>query len=1148
MLGFIVFVFIIVFFVVRAGLARRVKVLEKKLTDAEDEIRIVTRRVTVLEGGTPASPAAEFEVPSAETVPPPEPFETVKAVPPLEPVAKQQVTPEIEVELPEDPDLLLKVLNTPPGDAVPPVESEPPPVNVPPAKPVRQKASKPVPVLDEDRGPSFWHKMEKQFIENWTGILGTIILVLGVGFLGIYTALKMSEVFRFFMVVGFAAILGGLFVFLKGKEKWLKLALWLRSGSGAIFLFACLGAGGIPGLHWIHNPLYALVVLILGICVNLYLAYIGGKQVFASLHVILSLAALCIAPQNSTTFIIGALVSLAGVVLTFREKWDYHLLLTISAFFAYHLFWLFQVKGENFSTSVENVVGIISVCTVCIAAAFVHYRRAYATKQFDKLPFAVHLINWFYLGLSLLVHITGSKWKTIPIFAGAFAAFFLAKRARKMEIKWLHTTDTLIAQVMAVIGFISLYQWGVDYFIITALIFAESLLFFKVMTMEKEELLYKITGGFAEVSSVALIISSFLCIDYGKAGFSVRTGGIMFLCSIASFFLARSSRKNVDEWFYRSFTTIAQVLAAAGIMTLFNCRFDDLLLFAVLFAETLFFTALMTFEKDILLYRFGIIQTQIATFALIVASFITGDIFDSALAVKHCIILFVCAVLNILFYLRILKSRDSSFILYDSIFGSDMNFSWNREFSISGLLSGVLVLAAGIHLYTISGSVYILSMVACLLLIVRPVFSSTGFSAGTCVLVIGSFIISWFKLDGSTSTSPLTLFSIGAPLYFVASFCIVWSYLKEYKVHVKWIGIYLLVIHTMILSYFVFRPVSNVICGVLWLLLSLPALEISKWLTARYGKEIERAGHADRFLLHAGYALIAAFLIRHFIVNLQAEQYLGIFKVRLLIEILALVTFGYWGLTRKPSQEKSYGSWRLLHPLFLELFLLFFIVTISLEVDKFWHAIIWIGTAGVALGVGYKRKDHGSRLVFYSLLFFFASIFQVTFLRGVYDSLAISWFEQSWVLSCFAIVLQMIFLIFFYKSGSLKNVLFPPPLAKLEPFTLKLDTIQNSISFYPLIIGIALFLFYSFDKSILTLLWVVECFTIFSISIILREMHFRYVSLIALALCIVRLIFFDLSKTSTLTRALVFLGVGVLMLGMHSLYNKYKGRFENEKT
>ena len=47
MLGFLVFVLIIVFFVVRAGLARRIKALEKKLTDAEDEIRIVTRRVNV---------------------------------------------------------------------------------------------------------------------------------------------------------------------------------------------------------------------------------------------------------------------------------------------------------------------------------------------------------------------------------------------------------------------------------------------------------------------------------------------------------------------------------------------------------------------------------------------------------------------------------------------------------------------------------------------------------------------------------------------------------------------------------------------------------------------------------------------------------------------------------------------------------------------------------------------------------------------------------------------------------------------------------------------------------------------------------------------------------------------------------------------
>lgn len=97
--------------------------------------------------------------------------------------------------------------------------------------------------------PSLWQKIEKQIAYNWTGIIGTMVLVLGVGFLGIYTALKMNEFFRFLLVIGCSFIMNGVFIAYRHTEKWKKLALWMRSASGAVFLFACLGAGGIPGLH-----------------------------------------------------------------------------------------------------------------------------------------------------------------------------------------------------------------------------------------------------------------------------------------------------------------------------------------------------------------------------------------------------------------------------------------------------------------------------------------------------------------------------------------------------------------------------------------------------------------------------------------------------------------------------------------------------------------------------------------------------------------------------------------------------------------------------------------------------------------------------------------------------------------------------------
>ena len=55
--------------------------------------------------------------------------------------------------------------------------------------------------------------------------------------------------------------------------------------------------------------------------------------------------------------------------------------------------------------------------------------------------------------------------------------------------------------------------------------------------------------------------------------------------------------------------------------------------------------------------------------------------------------------------------------------------------------------------------------------------------------------------------------------------------------------------------------------------------------------------------------------------------------------------------------------------------------------------------------------------------------------------------------------------------------------------------------------------------------------------------------MIALALCSGRLIVFDLMQSDLAIRALVFIGVGGLMLGISALYKKYKHRIEsNEKA
>jgi uncharacterized membrane protein len=41
--------------------------------------------------------------------------------------------------------------------------------------------------------------------------------------------------------------------------------------------------------------------------------------------------------------------------------------------------------------------------------------------------------------------------------------------------------------------------------------------------------------------------------------------------------------------------------------------------------------------------------------------------------------------------------------------------------------------------------------------------------------------------------------------------------------------------------------------------------------------------------------------------------------------------------------------------------------------------------------------------------------------------------------------------------------------------------------------------------------------------------------------------FFDLAQSTTLVKALVFLSVGIIMLGMHVLYSRFKDRLNKEE-
>ncbi|MGB1241704.1 MAG: hypothetical protein ACPG49_04230 [Chitinophagales bacterium] len=886
-------------------------------------------------------------------------------------------------------------------------------------QPIEEKTPEPSP----QKTNSIWHQLEEQFADNWTGIIGAILLVLGIGFAGTYAAFYVEPVIRFLLISATAGILFGGYYYLNRFETWQKMASWLRSAAGAVFLFACFGSGGVSGLQWIYHPLYALILLLIGIGANLYLAWIGGKQVFSSLHVVLSLLALGLAPASDLGLSIGILITLFSVLLAYRpEKWDWHLLVTISAFFLFHLQWYFHFEDLNQFTATKHLFGIVGIVLIGAFVAIMHYRELYVSDKIDFLPLSVHLLNWSFIGTGLLLHSMGGQWRIIFITLAAILAFILARKAKNLGIRWLYHTDTIVAQTLAFIAILSLEAWEVNPLIICTLMFIQVLGFTALMIWEKERWLYNVG----------------ICV--------IGATGLGFLC----FALLPFNNGSYEN-------TFPQLqIALSGLVTLA--------------AMTVFHVWLVRKDEDV-------------PFSLLGGNLLTGT------------------------YI-------SLWIL--TIFAHYFNHIW--------------------ALYAVVGTtVYYLWL--------RQRIQSEGLFYSLALLVAGLHGLVWFQLLEKEIFILSEQIFYAAPLLLTSLAAAVLSYNKSTNNHYQWFGIYLFAAHLGASIYWLTKSESLLIAGVAWLFLSLAALELATYFRKKHGSEIAHFGYTDRYLLHVGYAFILAFLIRHIVVHLQVEQYIGFIKIRLLIELFAIGIFAYWGSYKKPDSAPFYKSWTHFHPLFLELILVFVVGILGVEVGTIWFPILWAVTAFLTLALGLKFP-HLARLKFYSMLFLYASIFHLVFVSSNYITPSTAWQDQAWWAGLIAIALQFGFMAYFHPHRQLDNLNFPPFL---------MDGVEALANFmkpniipclvYPVFIGVGIFLFWSFDKAILTFLWVVESLALFVLSIVLREKYFRYVALCGVLFCVGRLIFYDLSQSNWLMRALVFVGTGIVMLLMNSIYNKYKGRF-----
>ena len=452
------------------------------------------------------APAAPRPVAVPAPLPAP-PVATPRPAVPLAPPTPTPVAPQpAERPAPEMPPAPLPVPRPvfrpePVAAPAPMVAAEPAAVATPPVAPPPPLRPVPAP-KPEPTGPTFWERASTVLLENWTGILGAVVLVTGVGFLGIYTALRMAPPYRFLLICAFAGgLLGGRFA-LREKAFAQQLNAWLLSSAAAIFLFACVGAVSIPGLRWVSSP-FDYLLLLAGVSANLYLAWRTSREEVATLHGVLSLVALAVLPPTPLTLGAAAGVTAFSIAITYRQLWKYQLLLSIASFFAFHLYWHHELPAIG---NGQRLAAMALVLLVGGVAAVVQYRRVYAKRRFEPLLFAAHLLNWTCLGINLYLYSTGSVWKTIPMALGAGLTFWAGRRAKQLGIGWLFQTDTIISLMLALGTALSLQGWHATATVIGLFMLLESLLVALIMARQSEALVYRVAMAGALLAGTGMLV------------------------------------------------------------------------------------------------------------------------------------------------------------------------------------------------------------------------------------------------------------------------------------------------------------------------------------------------------------------------------------------------------------------------------------------------------------------------------------------------------------------------------------------------------------------------------------------------------------------------------------------------------------------
>jgi len=331
-------------------------------------------------------------------------------------------------------------------------------------------------------------------IENWTGILGVVVLVAGVTFLAVSLALRLGPLARFLLVllVALAMVLPS--VLWGRRQRWRRLSLWMRSGGAALILFACVAAGGLPelGLRWLNDPLQALALVVMGMAINLAVATVARQQTTASLHVVVNLLPLLLIPSNAITLAIASLVSLLGQVLPRRRAWNRHRLIVTAAYVLFQICWFGAAPTSLLASPGVRAGGILAAVLVFATGLLQQHWGRPLRRALTPWQLATLLLQWGGIALALLLYPSQATVRAPALALAAALALLLSRRARRGGAPSLALADTLCAQALTMGAILSLAPLVVDPLLLLGVLLVECALFLALGLLQGDMRLQRI--------------------------------------------------------------------------------------------------------------------------------------------------------------------------------------------------------------------------------------------------------------------------------------------------------------------------------------------------------------------------------------------------------------------------------------------------------------------------------------------------------------------------------------------------------------------------------------------------------------------------------------------------------------------------------